>query len=86
MGDPAMTNSYMGLVERNGLKDKAYPAVRPRKDVDNGEYYKFRFSPGLIENLIFSIRRCDARILSCTLTYMDGTASVSCVDSTSAAR
>ncbi len=32
MGDPAMTNnSYMGLaydIERNGLEDKAYPAVR----------------------------------------------------------
>ena len=30
---PAMTNSYMGLaydIERNGLKDKAYPAVRRR--------------------------------------------------------
>ncbi len=31
MGDPAMTNSYMGLaydIERNGLEDMAYPAVR----------------------------------------------------------
>ncbi len=31
MGDPAMTNSYMGLaydIERNGLEDKIYPAVR----------------------------------------------------------
>ncbi len=31
MGDPAITNSYMGLaydIERNGLEDKAYPAVR----------------------------------------------------------
>ncbi len=31
MGDPAMTNSYMGLaydIERNGLEDKAYPVVR----------------------------------------------------------
>ncbi len=31
MGDPAITNSYMGLaydIERNGLQDKAYPAVR----------------------------------------------------------
>ncbi len=31
MGDPAMTNSYMGLaydIERNGLEDKAYPAVK----------------------------------------------------------
>ncbi len=35
MGDPSMTNSYMGLaydIERNGLEDKAYPAVR--RDVD----------------------------------------------------
>ncbi len=39
MGDPAMTNSYMGLaydIERNGLQDKAYPAVR--RHVDIGEY------------------------------------------------
>ncbi len=40
MGDPAMTNnSYMGLaydIERNGLEDKAYPAVR--RHVDIGEY------------------------------------------------
>ncbi len=31
MGGSAMTNSYMGLaydIERNGLEDKAYPAVR----------------------------------------------------------
>ncbi len=31
MGDPAMTNSYMGLaydMEWNGLEDRAYPAVR----------------------------------------------------------
>ncbi len=31
MGDPAMTNNYMGLaydIERNGLEDKAFPAVR----------------------------------------------------------
>ncbi len=31
MGDPAMTNSYMGLaydIEWNGLEDKAFPAVR----------------------------------------------------------
>ncbi len=38
--DPAMTNtSYMGLaydIERNGLEDKAYPAVR--RHVDIGEY------------------------------------------------
>ncbi len=36
MGDPAITNSYMGLVydiERNGLEDKAYPAVRRHKDI-----------------------------------------------------
>ncbi len=38
--DPAMTNnSYMGLaydIERDGLEDKAYPAVR--RHVDIGEY------------------------------------------------
>ncbi len=38
--NPAMTNSYMGLaydIERNGLEDKAYPAVR--RDVqDIGKY------------------------------------------------
>ncbi len=31
MGDPAMTNSYIGLtydIERNGLEEMAYPAVR----------------------------------------------------------
>ncbi len=36
MGDPAMTNSYMGLaydIERNGLEDKAYPAVRRHVDI-----------------------------------------------------
>ncbi len=39
MGDSAMTNSYMGLaydIERNGLEEKAYPAVR--RHVDIGEY------------------------------------------------
>ncbi len=41
MGDPAMTNSYMGLdydIERNGLENKAYPAVR-RHVWDIGKYY-----------------------------------------------
>ncbi len=36
MGDPAMTNSYMGLaydIERSGLEDKAYPAVRRHVDI-----------------------------------------------------
>ncbi len=36
MGDPAMTNSYLGLaydIERNGLEDKAYPAVRRHVDL-----------------------------------------------------
>ncbi len=36
MGDPAITNSYMGLaydIERNGLEDKAYPAVRRHVDI-----------------------------------------------------
>ncbi len=39
MGDQAITNNYMGLaydIERNGLEDKAYPAVR--RHVDIGEY------------------------------------------------
>ncbi len=40
MGDPVITNSYLGLaydIERNGLEDKAYPAVR--RDVqDIGSY------------------------------------------------
>ncbi len=39
MGDPAITNSYVGLaydIERNGLEDKAYPAVRRDiKDIGN---------------------------------------------------
>ncbi len=41
MGDPAINNSYMGLaydIERNGLEDKAYPAVR-RHVQDIGKYY-----------------------------------------------
>ncbi len=41
MGDPAITNSYMELaydIERNGLEDKAYPAVR--RHVDIGSEYK----------------------------------------------
>ena len=36
MGDPAITNIYMGLaydIERNGLEDKAYPAVRRYVDI-----------------------------------------------------
>ncbi len=36
MGDPAMTNSYMGLaydIERNGLEDKTYPAVRREVEI-----------------------------------------------------
>ncbi len=38
MVDPAMTNSYIGLaydIERNGLEDKAYPAMS--RDVEIGE-------------------------------------------------
>ncbi len=40
MGDPAMTNNYIGLaydIEINGLEDKAYPAVR-RHVQDIGKY------------------------------------------------
>ncbi len=40
MGDPAINNSYMGLaydIERNGLEDKAYPAVRTHVQ-DIGKY------------------------------------------------
>ncbi len=36
MGDPAITNTYMGLaydIERNGLEDKAHPAVRRHDDI-----------------------------------------------------
>ncbi len=36
MGDPAINTSYMGLaydIERNGLEDKAYPAVRRPVDI-----------------------------------------------------
>ncbi len=38
MGDPAMTNSYMGLaydIERNGLEDKDYPAVRRHVKIES---------------------------------------------------
>ncbi len=41
MGDRAMTNSYMQLaydIGRNGLEDKAYPAVR-RRVQDIGKKY-----------------------------------------------
>ncbi len=40
MGNPAINTSYMGLaydIERNGLEDKAYPAVR-RHVQDIGKY------------------------------------------------
>ncbi len=40
MGDPANTSNYMGLaydIERNGLEDKAYPAVR--RDVQDISKY-----------------------------------------------
>ena len=38
MGDPAITNTYMGLaydieIQRNGLEDEAYPAVRRHVDI-----------------------------------------------------
>ena len=36
MGDSAITNTYMGLaydIERNGLEDSAYPAVRRHVDI-----------------------------------------------------
>ena len=36
MGDPAITNTYMGLaydIERNGLEGEAYPAVRRHVDI-----------------------------------------------------
>ncbi len=53
-GDQASTNSYMGLaydVDRNGLEDKVYPAVK--KHVNIGEYrYNNYNSPGI---LIFPI-------------------------------
>ncbi len=38
MSDPSITNSYMGLaydIERNGLEDKAYPAVRRHVDTES---------------------------------------------------
>ncbi len=40
MGDPAINTSYMGLaydIERSGLEDKAYPAVRTHVQ-DIGKY------------------------------------------------
>ncbi len=72
-GDPAMTNSYMGLaydIERNGLEDKAYPAVR-RYVQDIGKASDIKFPIYFIaivlvaklsseKILIFS--RCDGRI------------------------
>ncbi len=39
-----MTNSYMGLaydIERNGLEDKAYPAVRRYADIGKAGDIKF---------------------------------------------
>ena len=36
MGDPAITNTYMGLaydIERNGLENNAYPALRTDMDI-----------------------------------------------------
>ena len=45
MGDPAITNTYMGLaydIERNGLEDDAYPAVR--RHVDIGREWMRRYS------------------------------------------
>ncbi len=44
MGDLAITNSYMELaydIERNGLEDKAYPAVR--REVEIGEYIMWKY-------------------------------------------
>ena len=38
MGDPAITNNYMGLVydiDRNGLEDGAYPAVRIPRNIES---------------------------------------------------
>ncbi len=72
MGDPAMTNnSYMGLaydIERDGLENEAYPAVR--RHVDIGEYIigvlglNRLFFEVIIrkdEKTLFS-SRCDAKI------------------------
>ncbi len=53
MGDPAITNSYMGLaydIERNGLEDKAYPAVE--KPVEIGKKYNYD-NIGISSMLIF---------------------------------
>ncbi len=92
MGDPAMTNSYMGLaydIERSGLQDKAYPAVR--RHVDIGEYsysdsthvqYNNNYSYCWLSIDLMSGSNGE-RFSSCTPSYMDKTASVSCVDSTS---
>ena len=38
MGDPAITNNYMGLVydiDRNGLEDGAYPAVKTPRNIES---------------------------------------------------
>ncbi len=65
MGDQAITNIYMGFaydIERNGLEDKAYPAVR--RHVDIGEY-RYSASTHVQYNNNYSyliIYRSDARI------------------------
>ena len=66
MGDPAITNSYMGLaydIERNGLEDKAYPAVR--RHVDTGKLFPYSHSVQQLSTVtitgIVILSRCDGR-------------------------
>ncbi len=86
MGDPAMTNSYMGLaydIERNGLEDKAYPAVRRHiRNIKSEFNNKIILYDNYAHNYA-GIRSSYEYVSSCTVTYSEGTASVSCEDSTS---
>ncbi len=45
MGDPDINTSYMGFaydIERNGLEDKAYPAVRTHNDIGEQKIISYK--------------------------------------------
>ncbi len=89
MGDPAITNSYMGLaydIEKNGLvEDKTYPAVRRGVDIGSEWILLLAYTCNLLF-CIAGIESISGSVSNCKITNLNGTVSASCVNSTSSVR